>query len=602
MRSQSDTFRITRSFVYLIALLPTVAVSAPALAADPTELLTQKNWSLMRPTDQDLSLQASADGDLQISINRPSDPFWRLQVYQTIPTDIPLNHLLKLSFRARSTTHNPMRILIEHSVAPYTAPAEITQKLESDWHSYEIEGISPGFGPVGLAVKFQLGQQAGTIEISDIHLLDTGPDPASVDAAAAIEPAAIAARIDRYRKRMLQIHVTDATGHPVANARVEIDQTRQAFWFGCNLFGLDVHSTDALQQQYQQHFAALFNYATLPFYWGSYEKSQGQTSEPHLKEMALWCRDHHITAKGHPLIYAIVYPAWAPKNADSAIPLLHARVTDIIQKFDGLIDVFDVLNEANSATYYPNTGVGAWIARDGAPQVVGTALQWARDADPQHHDTFLYNDYLLTGSNIALLHWLADHNQLPDAIGIQSHMHGKNWPLTDIWITAQRFAQFHRPLHFTETTVVSGEHRPIPNAPGPNTTDWKTTPDGEKAQADYVVKFYSILFSHPSVHAITWWDFSDHNAWLGAPAGLVRDDMSPKPAYDALMQLIHHDWSTHADLITNISGDCTARAFCGDYAITIKDSAGHSIQREVHLPETADGTNPDLSVEVRLVP
>jgi hypothetical protein len=63
---------------------------------------------------------------------------------------------------------------------------------------------------------------------------------------------------------------------------------------------------------------------------------------------------------------------------------------------------------------------------------------------------------MLTGSNIALLRWLADHNQLPDVIGIQSHMHAANWSLPDAWMTAQRFAQFHRPIHFTETTVVSG--------------------------------------------------------------------------------------------------------------------------------------------------
>jgi GH35 family endo-1,4-beta-xylanase len=579
-----------------MAVIALVLSSARAFGAD---LLTQQ-WSLMRPATNDAAMVESDGGELQITIRKPSEPFWRLQVFQTVQPALPVNHLLKLSFRARSPTHNPMRALIEHTVAPYTAAAELTEKLDAQWKSYEIEGISPGFGPAGLGVKFQIGQQAGAIELSDVHLIDAGPDPASVEAAAAIEPAAIAARIDRYRKRTLRIHLTDAAGHAVPNARVEFSQTRQSFWFGCNLFGLDVHATDARQEEYQQRFAALFNYATLPFYWGSYERTPGQTSEARLREMAIWCRDHHITAKGHPLIYAIVYPSWAPKDAAGAIPLLQHRVTEIIQRFDGLINVFDVFNEANSATNYPKTGVGAWVARDGAAQAVGTALQWARDADSQHHDTFLYNDYMLTGSNIALLRSLAEHHQLPDVIGVQSHMHGANWPLADIWMTAQRFAQFHRPIHFTETTVLSGEHRAIPNAPGPDAKEWKTTPEGERAQADYVVKFYSILFSHPAVHAVTWWDFSDHNAWLGAPAGLLREDMSAKPAYQALMQLIHHDWTTHDARLTDGSGDCEIRAFCGEYAISVRDSGGHAIERDVNLPETSDGSNPELEVDIAL--
>ena len=45
-----------------------------------------------------------------------------------------------------------------------------------------------------------------------------------------------------------------------------------------------------------------------------------------------------------------------------------------------------------------------------------------------------------------------------------------------------------------------------------------------------------MIFSHPAVEAITWWDFSDRGAWQRAPAGFLRDDLSPKPAYERLQQ------------------------------------------------------------------
>jgi len=48
------------------------------------------------------------------------------------------------------------------------------------------------------------------------------------------------------------------------------------------------------------------------------------------------------------------------------------------------------------------------------------------------------------------------------------------------------------------------------------------------------------------VASITWWDLSDRFAWQNAPAGLVRADLSPKPAYRVLDRLINHLWRTDA--------------------------------------------------------
>ena len=89
-----------------------------------------------------------------------------------------------------------------------------------------------------------------------------------------------------------------------------------------------------------------------------------------------------------------------------------------------------------------------WIQRDGAAAVVGTALDWARAAGQGAGDTFLYNDYNTGPANVALLTQLQKDGKLPDAIGIQSHMHGGVWPMTQVWQTCERFAQFGAPpLH-----------------------------------------------------------------------------------------------------------------------------------------------------------
>ena len=95
--------------------------------------------------------------------------------------------------------------------------------------------------------------------------------------------------------------------------------------------------------------------------------------------------------------------------------------------------------------------------------------------------------------------------------------------------------------------------------------------------------FYSLLFSHPSVQGITWWDLSDLRAWQGAPAGLVRKDMSPKPAYERLMGLIKGKWWTQASATTDAQGTCSVRVFQGTHSVTVKTSDGRTGTAEASL-------------------
>ena len=96
-----------------------------------------------------------------------------------------------------------------------------------------------------------------------------------------------------------------------------------------------------------------------------------------------------------------------------------------------------------------------------------------------------------------------------------------------------------------------------------------STPGGEAEQAREAVRFYTMLFSHPAVQAITWWDPSDQHAWQAAPAGLIRKDMTPKPAYNRLLKLIHQTWWTQESLSSDEKGRCGFWGFLGDYEVTV---------------------------------
>ena len=172
-----------------------------------------------------------------------------------------------------------------------------------------------------------------------------------------------------------------------------------------------------------------------------------------------------------------------------------------------------------------------------------------------------------------------------DAIGIESHMHRGNWPLYQVWDICDRFADFNVPIHFTEVTVLSGAYNTGVGTAVP--AQWPSTAEGEAAQADYVEKFYTLLFSHPSVQAITWWDFSDLGAWQGAPAGLLRADMTKKPAYNKLLKLIRSDWWSYGNVYTNDNGGAVFRGFYGNYKLTV-EKEGKTVEASIHAAKGLD--------------
>jgi endo-1,4-beta-xylanase len=204
--------------------------------------------------------------------------------------------------------------------------------------------------------------------------------------------------------------------------------------------------------------------------------------------------------------------------------------------------------------------------RLGQAGLVQQAFAHARRANPSA--ALLLNDFVTSEKYARLIRGCLDAGVSIDVIGIQSHMHRRYWGARKAWDVCERFAEFKKPLHFTELTILSGEpktdddwHR--------QRTDWHTTADGEKRQARNVEDLYRVLFSHPAVEAITWWDFSDLGSWQGAPAGLVRKDMTPKPAYEALMKLIKGQWWTgELKLTTDAAGKVRFRGFLGAYKLT----------------------------------
>lgn len=373
-------------------------------------------------------------------------------------------------------------------------------------------------------------------------------------------------RIEMHRKGDGVITVRRSDGRPLQGVEVGLEQLRHEFLFGANCFLFNRTGDPGLEREYRERFAALLNYATLGFYWGAYEREAGKPDYAYTDEAADWCRGRGIVCKGHPLVWdhPVSTPGWLSEDLDEVERLSKQRVRDIVARFRDRIDIWDVVNEAAhlvdgaSATRMADLG-----RKMGVVTYVEQHLRAARAVHPGAR--LIVNDYRVGPGFYTILEAMRQKGKLPfDAVGLQSHMHNGPWPLWRVWAICDYFARLQKPLHFTETTVVSGPRL----KPGEH---WgQTTPRGEESQAEAAAKFYTALFAHPAVEAVTWWDFSDHGAWQGAPAGWLRRDMTPKPVYERLMALVKNEWNTRACGVTNAFGRCRLRAFYGDHRVTLR--------------------------------
>ncbi len=384
------------------------------------------------------------------------------------------------------------------------------------------------------------------------------------------EIAALRARLRERRMEPMVVRVVTSDGKRAAGVRVELARKEPAIKLGCNIFLWGRCGDAEVEAAYRRQFAALFDYATLPFYWWSYEPEQGETQYDRTKRMARWCHQNEVECKGHPLLWNYDEPGWLPDDTGQVKALALARVGECVKNFarkeaglSSYVAMWDVVNEAARFDRFADRApklTAAW-QKAGQVDMVQQAFKIAREANPDAK--LLINDYDITGRYEILIDRLRQEDgSLPfDIIGIQSHMHHGFWSSAKIRAVCERLSRYGLPVHFTELTMLSGELGWEREQP------WPSTEDGEQRQAEELEKLLLELLAFPAVEIVTWWDFSDLHAWQGAPAGLLRKDMSPKPAYDVLKRMKLQDLRNWREGQTDAQGEFKCHALHGKYQV-----------------------------------
>ena len=395
----------------------------------------------------------------------------------------------------------------------------------------------------------------------------------------------------KHRQADAKIRVLNPDGTPAAGRTVRVDQVSHQFLFGCGAFDAVelMRTQDAQKRSFLQErmdkWLKLFNYGTLPFYWGRYEPVEGKTVFPETMAAARWLREKDVQVKGHPLCWHTACAPWLMQYSNEEILRRQLeRIHRDMSAFKGIIGLWDVINEVVIMPVFDkyDNAITRICKELGRVPLVKKVFDAAKETDPDA--VLLINDFNTSKAYEHLIEDLLEADVPVSAIGIQSHQHQGYWGLDKLNDVLERFSRFNLPIHFTENTLISGEIMPahIVDLNDWQVDEWPSTPEGEDRQAREISEMYTVLFSHPLVEAVTTWDFND-GCWLKAPSGFVHQDNSEKPSYHALNSLIHGYWETHETLTADADGWVSFTGFKGNYTIqTDAGSTAFTLEKDLH--------------------
>ena len=424
--------------------------------------------------------------------------------------------------------------------------------------------------------------------------------------------------IEQNRKGNAHIRLTDGSGVPIAKAKIKLTQKNHEFRFGANLFMLDELESEEKNESYKKCFAELFNMATLPFYWNTlepernnprYAKDSAKVYRRPAPDLCIeFCEKHGIEPREHALAYDNFFPEWLYEaSSDEIKKELERRFAEIAERYADKIPTIEVTNEmewqSGKTAFYDDADFVEWCfktARKYFPYNKLGINEWSGLCwEDRCRATDKYYAYIeanmLKGAPI-------------DAIGMQYHLFFKRedeYNATrrllspeELYAHMDMYSQFGKPLQISEITVPS--------------YSWEA--EDEEIQAEIIEKLYSVWFSHPAVEQIIYWNLVDGYAHVWDPdpekikatqgnmalgenyyyGGLLRFDMTPKPAYYKIKELLQQRWHTEVEVVTDENGYADFRGFFGGYDARIL-LGEKSESREINLSK--DG---QMEIEIAL--
>ncbi|HEX8523755.1 MAG TPA: endo-1,4-beta-xylanase, partial [Tepidisphaeraceae bacterium] len=340
-----------------------------------------------------------------------------------------------------------------------------------------------------------------------------------------------------------------------------------------------VSGWDAHGEAFQKPFREAFNFSTGAWYhWKDPHDPKDPVDYTRMDASINWLLSQKITPKGFGYLYmargatagwirpidtAGTNPATIPFDPRPKGPVdpkrqynpdwpydkiknLYAQVIEnTVCRYDGKLPYAEIMNEAHDKANLWRLSHEQIL--DMGKMAFDAARRGSKTVKRQMNHCCLWGEYAKDRNPDGSRRW-TPYRFIKDcfASGIDYEVIGlqlyyPQFDLFEIDRMLERFTVFNKPIHITELATASqpgldaSSMRPKTEAPGWH-EQWNET-----TQADWLEGVYTLLYSKPLYQAAGWWDFTDRPGHFWPFGGLLRPDMTPKPAYDRLRKL-QKDW------------------------------------------------------------
>ncbi len=337
---------------------------------------------------------------VELTVFKTPAKHWQAQYSATTTKPVKKGDALLIVFDARATASShasgfgKATVMFGMNAAPYTKSFRYGVEIGHAWQRYYIRGVAGGdFEPGQAKAEFWFGELKQTIEIGGLSVMnfaavdvtrlpkqDLGLDYPGREADAAWRAAA-ADRIERIRKAPLEVRVVNSAGQPVADAKVNVEQLKHAFWWGTTsdtriLTASGGHSKEDAAKHEAFLTSGMFN-LVVPgneFKWPAWVGSFGPYYKPQRADWAVdWAEQHGLACKGHVLAWNL--PGKVKKQTGDdprkIAETVKQRIVDTAGRYKGRLPLWDVINEN-----YKNDHIVSILGHD----VVADWFRWAKEA------------------------------------------------------------------------------------------------------------------------------------------------------------------------------------------------------------------------------
>ncbi|HUU84308.1 MAG TPA: endo-1,4-beta-xylanase [Phycisphaerae bacterium] len=321
--------------------------------------------------------------------------------------------------------------------------------------------------------------------------------------------------------------------------------------FGKLLFGCKVDLLSP-SETYRKQLAAACDFVTVPISWRQIEPQEEELNWKPLDSWVEWLAKKRIPMKGSGLVDFTEQnlPDWLyiwEHDFERIRDLVYDHIRRVVNRYGQYINTWDVVNgihATNSISFnfeqlMELTRMAAAVVKQLLPQsttIVDMVAPWGEyyARNQRTIPPMLYADMAIqSGINF-------------DAFGLQFYfglgldgMYVRD--MFQVSSMIDRFSGRGKPLHITGVQVPSSTTVDKEDAWGgtvsiDNGGQWRGQ-WSEELQSRWLQTFYQIALSKPAVDTVTWRDLSDTQGHYLPHGGLLRRDLTPKPAYKQLVAM-----------------------------------------------------------------